>query len=345
MRIVYIGSCSGTSGHRVNAMRRLGHDVRVIDPWPVVQALPGMLTWSYRSGWLFVAEIVARHILHRLGPDMFDIAWVDSGEFASPGLVRALRVHARRVVNYNHDDPFGARDATGFRQYRNAVKDYDLIVVVRACNIAEAERLGARNVLHVIRSADEQAHAPRQLSEEDRRRWGSEVAFVGTWMPERGAFLQSLVERRVPLSIFGNRWQQAREWSAIRSAWRGPAADAEEDYARAIGCAKICLGLLSKGNRDLHTTRSLEIPALGSLLLAERTIEHQQLYREDEEAVFWSDAAECADKCHALLADETRIRTITAAGHARALANGHFNEKTIARVLDVAMTANVKPVD
>src|SRR5208282_6242884 len=108
----------------------------------------------------------------------------------------------------------------------------------------------------------------------------------------------------------------------------------EEEYVRAIQCAKICLGLLSKGNRDLHTTRSLEIPAIGSLLLAERTVEHEMLYREDEEAVFWSDADECAEKCFALLADEARIRRIAAAGHARALANGHFNEKVVSMVLN-----------
>ena len=62
-----------------------------------------------------------------------------------------------------------------------------------------------------------------------------------------------------------------------------------DDYLKAIQLAKVSLGLLSKGNRDLHTTRTFEIPYCGGLLCAERTSEHLQLYQEDVEAVYWSD--------------------------------------------------------
>lgn len=339
MRILYLGRPSGTSLYRVNAMRRLGHAVRVIDPWVHVPALPGMARWCHHTGAALVASHVGRRVGAELGQERYDVAWVDSGELVSPALVRTLKAHADRVINYNHDDPFGPRDGLRFRQYRAAVREYDLIVVVRTENVAEAERAGARRVLHVFRSADDVAHAPRNLTDADRRRWGSEVVFVGTWMEDRGAFMKALVERGVPLSIFGNGWQRAREWPAIRKAWRGPAADAEEEYARAIGCAKICLGLLSHANRDQHTTRSLEIPAIGALFMAERTAEHLALYREDEEAVFWSDAEDCAQKCKALLADEARLRKIAEAGRARARANGHFNEKAIAQILAAAFDA------
>jgi spore maturation protein CgeB len=337
MRILYIGSDSGTSGHRANAMRRLGHDVYLLDPLAFAPKFPGFAQWCFRTGSAGVAEIIAGRLAHTIENDSFDAAWVDGGEFVTPGLVRALRRAADRVVNYNHDDPFGSRDGLRFRQYRSAVKDYDLVVVVRECNIAEARRAGARRVLHLFRSADEVAHASRQLSEADHRKWSSEVVFVGTWMPERGAFMKTLVEQGIPLSIFGNGWRRAREWQAIRGAWRDNAADAEEDYVRAVQSARICLGLVSQGNRDLHTTRSLEIPSIGSLFLAERTTEHQALYREGEEAVFWADATECAEQCRALLADEARIRTIASAGHGRAIANGHFNEKAVGQVLGEAM--------
>ena len=185
----------------------------------------------------------------------------------------------------------------------------------------------------VFRCADEVAHAPRALTEEDHRRRDSDVAFIGTWMPERGAFMAELIKRGVPLSIYGGHWQKAPEWPVIQSAWKGPATNNDEDYARAVQCAKICLGLLSKGNRDLHTTRSLEIPALGGLLCAERTAEHQQLYCEGKEAVFWSDAAECADICQELLADEDRRQEIALRGSQRALANQHYNQAMMAELI------------
>lgn len=100
---------------------------------------------------------------------------------------------------------------------------------------------------------------------------------------------------------------------------------------------------VDQGNRDLHTTRSMEIPAMGGLLCAKRTSEHPALYEEGVEAVFWCDADECAEQCMALLADEPRRKAIAAAGHARAPRNGHSNQRVMARILDAAMGEHARP--
>jgi spore maturation protein CgeB len=268
----------------------------------------------------------------RLAGKSYDICHVDNGECVSPSVIRLLRRHCAAVVNYNIDDPFGRRDQRRFSAYRSAVPHYDLVVVIRELNVAEAQQHGARRVLCVHRSADEVTHAPRVLTAADHQVWDCEVLFLGTWMPERGPLLAELLRLGVPLSIRGSHWQAAPEWPLLAPAFRGDAVFGD-DYARAIQCARLSLGLLSKGNRDLHTTRSLEIPALGGLLLAERTEEHLSMYRDGVEAVFWSTPAECAQHCHDLLADEAQRKTIAAAGHRRVVANRHFNEPTLAMLL------------
>jgi spore maturation protein CgeB len=105
-------------------------------------------------------------------------------------------------------------------------------------------------------------------------------------------------------------------------------------YAVAIQSAKVNLGLLSRGNRDLHTQRSFEIPSLGGLFCAERTEEHLLLYEENKKAVFWSNAEECAAKCRALLADEAWRRSVAKKGHLRYLKNGWTNEKVAETLLE-----------
>jgi hypothetical protein len=77
----------------------------------------------------------------------------------------------------------------------------------------------------------------------------------------------------------------------------------------------------------------MEIPALGGLLCAERTNEHQTLYEEGHEAVFWRDADECVALCRMLLASPARRCAIADAGRARQLRNGMFNETMIAQIL------------
>jgi hypothetical protein len=330
--ILYVGPGQGTSRHRADALRRLGHRVHLVDPRASVSRPRWLARWTWRTGALGLEGVLRRQVLGRVPDGEWQVALVDGGELVGPSLVRALRRRCRAVVSYNVDDPYGPRDGRRWRLYLRAVPLYDLVVVVRDVNVAEARAAGARRVLRVFRSADEEAHAPRDLSAEDRARWGDGVVFVGTWMPERGPFLAELLGRGVPLAIHGDGWSRAPEWPSLRAAWRGPAVYGD-DYVKAIRGACLNLGLLSRGNRDLHTQRTMEIPFAGGLLCAERTSEHRALYREGEEAVFWSDAAECAARCRDLLGDAARRDELARRGRGRCLANGHLNERVMERVL------------
>jgi spore maturation protein CgeB len=254
----------------------------------------------------------------------------------TPPILMQLRHHAPRIINYNIDDPLGPRDGARSRGYRRSLPFYDLCVVMRAHNVVEASELGAKKVFRVQMSADEIAHAPRCLTAEDYRQWECDVLFLGTWFPERGPFLLDLIKRGIALTIRGANWSKAPEWNKLKPFWRGGPLQGDE-YAKAIQCARVNLGLLSKGNRDLHTTRSLEIPALGGLLCAERTSEHSAMYVEGVEALFWRDAVECAAKCQFALENEDRRSSLARSGRLRVASNGGYNEAVLASILQRAL--------
>jgi spore maturation protein CgeB len=339
LAILYVGRDSGTSRHRALALQRLGHDVFIIDPATLFPRGRFVHTWTWQTGGLFLQRYVCRQLLAKIPTTGFELVYVDAGELVGPRLARELKRRFGTIINYNVDDPFGLRDGQRWRLYLASVPLYDLMVVVRDCNVPEAFAAGASNVLRVHRSADELAHAPRSFSEEDRKRWASEVSFVGTWMPERGPFMARLVASGVPLAIYGDRWHKAKEWTVLQPHWRGPGLY-DDNYAKAIQCTKISLGLLSKGNRDLATQRSFEIPHLGGVLCAERTTEHAQLYREDEEAVFWDTPEECAMKCMQLLQNEQRRKHLAVNGQIRCLKNNTTNEAVMAQVVSEALRSN-----
>lgn len=333
--VLYVGPLAGTSRHRHDAFKRLGHRVRLFEPRRAVPAS----AWVDRIEWHLAPEVpawaVRRRLSHELDGHHYDLAFVDNGSMISAAAVRLLKQHCRAVVNFNHDDPYGQRDGVRFRAFRAAVPEYDLVTVVRRLNVAEADTLGARDVLRHPMVADDVAHRPRAIGEAQRRHWASEVAFIGSWMPERGPFLSRLIERGVPLALYGSGWQKAREWPRLAPHHRAEHLEGD-DYAYAIQCARVSLGLLSQGNRDQHTTRSTEIPMLGGLLCAERSDEHLEMYDDGVEAAFWRDADECADLCLALLADENRRHAMAEAGqrrsHRNRLTSEHLIEAVIARL-------------
>jgi hypothetical protein len=333
MKVLFLGPDSGTSRHRFEAFQRLGHETILVDPRRLLprSSLIDRVEWKVHPAPL--SAWVRRRLAARLRSEEFDLAFVDGGSLIGPGIVRDLKERCARVVNFNHDDPFGPRDGVRFASYRQAVPFYDLVVVVRRENVGEAEALGARRVLRTNMVADEIMHSPRPISEAIQRKWGSDVAFVGTWMPERGPFLLHLLQMGVPVSIFGSGWHKAPEWPLLRAALRSDHLEGDQ-YCYAIQCAKLCLGLLSKGNRDAHTTRSIEIPYLGAVLCAQRTPEHEDLYEDGKEAIFWSNAVECAAHCLDLIGNARRRREIAQRGRERCMNNGHFTGRLLTRILD-----------
>jgi spore maturation protein CgeB len=332
LRILYLGAKSGTALDRAQAYRRLGHVVQHLDPRA---SLPHG-AWVDHTVWHVGAEVFAPWVrgslLQQLQGQLFDLCHVDNGALLDAGTVQALRRFCSKVINYNIDDPFGQRDGRRFSLYLKSLPAYDHVVVVRNSNLAEAQAHGARSVQRVFMTADELSHAPRAVNTQDQQSWAADVLFLGTWMPERGPFLLELLRAGVPLRIRGDRWHKAPQWADLRDVWLGPSVSGDA-YAKALQCAKVSIGLLSKGNRDMHTTRSLEIPALGGVLCAERTPEHMQMYAQEQEAVFWSNAAECAQHCRELLADEAKRLALAQAGQRRVHSNQHFNQPMLRSVL------------
>ena len=337
LKIAYIGPAYGTSLHRARALQRLGHQVTVIDPWSWLGKTKWVSRWLFHAGGIGNGLLINQRLFRETNRTFPDLIWVNQGEFLGPNCVNLLRTIGVPIINYVNDDPFGRRDKMRFYNFRKSVPFYDFLVLPRETNIKEAKEVGAKEVIRKWFCADEIAHAPRKVSREEKINYTSQVVFIGTWMPERGPFMTELLRRGIPISIWGDRWQKAQEWVILKPFWRNPGLTDDKTYSAAILGAKICLGLVSKGNRDFHTQRSIEIPSLGGLLCAERTSEHLTLYEEGMEAVFWNDADECAEICKGLLANEEQRLEIARKGHERAIKNNLFNEPVLASIIKTVM--------
>jgi len=342
VHILCIGADFGTTRHRRLALERLGHKVEHIDPVEILGLKKLLVISIWHLGAFGVSTFVYLRVWLFLRGRTFDFCLVDQGETIGPATVRLLKKHCGKVALYNVDNPFVARDGSRWRVFLKALPSYDLYCTRRPVTAAAAAAHGASKVLSLLRTADEIVHRARPWTAEDENRYRSEVAFIGTWMPERGHFVEELLKAGVPLRIFGANWRKAPEYERIKHALALDAFLGDEEYVRAIQYATIVLGLLSVGNADMHTGRSLEVPAIGSLFCAERTPEHQDMYVEGEEAVFWKDAGECARVCFELLGDPARAKRIAMAGHDRMMKSGHFNENLMRAIIDATLaTARV----
>lgn len=342
-KIIYIGESnqSSNSYHTSNSLKRLGHEVYLYDPKTLLHSKVGanlFRSFHYQTGYRFLQSKVKRWINDIIQKEKSaDLIWVNSGELLGKECVQLLKAFNSPVILYNNDDPTGKRDGQRFASLLKALPYYDLCTVRLEKDPAELQARGAKNILRVRMSYDEVAHKPFDQLSDIPAEFRSEVAFIGTWIrPERrDEFLLKLIQEGVPVSIWGARWPKSPHWKQLEPFYRGGAVGGR-NYVAAMQGAKICLGLLSKGNRDLHTRRSVEVPYSGGLLCAERTSEHQKMYEEGVEAVFWSDAAECAAICKKLLADDTLREQIRLAGMQKVRNLKVGNEDICRKVLETA---------
>lgn len=339
-KILYLGNNdpAGTSRHRADALRRLGHEVIVQDPDALVASLylaKQLEPFHVRTGYVFVQHWVMEWLTRVIEQSPIpDLIWVNSGEKFGRECLKMLKQIGVPIVLYSNDDPTGGRDGRRFDSLIKALPYYDLCAVVREVNVAEFKNLGAKKVIRIWMSYDEVVHRPfAHVSEVPQEYW-SDIVFIGTWMrhENRDEILLSLINKGFQVAIYGNRWEKSKYWKDLRPYFKGHNLSGR-NYVAAIQGAKVCLGLLSKGNRDMHTQRSLEVPYAGGLFCAERTLEHSELYVADQEAVFWSNPEECALVCEKLLNDKARRQYVLENGMARVRQNKVGNEDACFTIL------------
>ena len=339
LRILYIAPMNyGWYGlYRQRSLERLGHTIFPIDIMQYeARGNPWMARVRYR---LQIGRTVAQmneDVLRLAQEHGVDAVWFDKPLFIRTATLRQLRSMGIATVDYMIDNPFGPRRDPGFRLYVRTIPEYDLHVQQRDVSVQAYLQRGARRVVKVQTAFEPSVHFPPPAGWSDQERT-REVSFIGTPYDDRPQFLTDLWRKfNVPLVISGPRiWTRKLDREALAALYPQPDELYDAAYREGIWRSKINLSFLTHGNQDEYAHKSFEIAACGGFLLAERSAGHSARFREDEEAVFFSDMEECAAKIHRYLNDEPARVRIAAAGRRRAVACGYDNDSQLAKVLDV----------
>lgn len=306
------------------SLRDLGYETEVFDTHElisktVVGRIEERLLWGPHL-------LTARRVLiNRIQERRPDVTLFYHGHHFDCSSIQAAR-RFTFVTGYHNDDPFGPQtQMLRYRLLKRALCAYDGYHVFRHCNIAEAQAYGARRVRMLMFYYLPWLHYPERLRASDQERFGSDVVFAGHMEPDsRLTCFSKLVRAGVKLRIFGRErfWKPALPPDVYLRL--SPVVPAQGDAYRSVLCAsKIGACFFSKRNRDEYTGRAFEVPACGLFLLSERTPTMQTLYREGQEAEFFSSPEEFVDKVAFYLHHESSRERIAQAGRRRAISSGY----------------------
>lgn len=345
LRVLMLAPVSGydgfnTSQHRLLALKSLGLEATVVDSNS--PARPGwsdfaarLRAWLFREGYPVAAAdpgADASRLLSAASSGSFDLVWLEKALTIDSTHLIALRgaVPGTMIIGFSPDDMHARHNQS--LQFLRSLPYYDAFLTTKSYNVDELVAAGCPRVQFVGNGYDPLAFRRLPVSSEDIVRLGGDIGFIGSFEQDRLDAMLSLAERGMRVRVWGNGWDRTRNVHPnLMIEGRALLGD---DFALACGAFKINLAFLRKANRDQQTTRSVEIPACGGFMLAERTPEHESLFTEGVEAEFFSSFDELASKCRAYLADDVARASVAMRGHRRCERDGYTNAARIAQALD-----------
>lgn len=274
---------------------------------------PSMQRLLWHTAPRLLAALVSRRLLGRGATFEPRLVIVVSGTLVSRRAVEVLRRrHDARVFHFHNEDLANRRNTTA--TLRAAAPAYDHFFTTKTFNVEAWRQRGVEHVSFLPHGYRPNCHFPVPVTEADRSRFGSPLAFVGTFERSRAVLLESVVD--LGLRIWGNDWDGRPLAAAVRRAVQGRPVFCEE-MSRVFNASSICLAFLRKANRDRHTSRTFEIPACGGFQLSERSDEILSFFDEGREIECFADAHELRDKARFYLANEPVRRRIAERGLAR----------------------------
>lgn len=346
MKILSVGSFDGISNtclHRHRALKEVADHVDEVNTHHPITL------WYRIAHHLFLYGFPQRipdlakaneQIRKKVDGTTYDIVWIDKGLTIAPETLQYIKNVSPNTIIVSYSPDNMALRHNQSQQYLKCIPLYDVIITTKSYVLDDMRKLGARKIVFVNNAFERTFHYPRILTDNDRERLSADVCFVGAFEQSRMESIRYLVDHGIDVTVWGagKGWSQYLDYSPHLELHLGGLFS--EDYAKSFAAAKISLCFLRKMNYDQQTTRTVEIPACGGFMLAERTDEHLALFKEDEEAVYFSSNEELLQKCRYYLAHDQERQEIANNGYKRCIASDYSNVGMVRRAIKQVMSEN-----
>lgn len=339
-RILYVGALDParrtTAVQRMHALESLGHEVFPVQSQLPALGLPARTLRRLRRRFFRVVShpTLDNEILDVAREKSPNLVWLDKADCIRPETLKELRQRdpGIRIVGFSRDDMMNPDNKLRF--FVECLPSYDVFFTTKSFGVAELEALGCPRAIFVDNSFDPELHRPIELTPKERAHFGGPVGFIGTYEKERAESIATMGRAGIPVKVWGAGWDKKRGRLSADVEVAG-AAQVGKAYSQVINSFDINLAFLRKRNRDRQTGRSVEIPACGKFMLAERSDEHMALYREGVEAEFFSDDQKLIEKTRYYLDHPEEREGIAAAGLQRCIDDRRSNRDRLRSMLEV----------
>ncbi|MEI6234629.1 MAG: glycosyltransferase [Planctomycetota bacterium] len=323
VRIVYAGPLNekGECQTRLNVLRKIEPDISEFDTqhrcmgksiWARLDRRFSFIGTDYQYA---NADFLA--LCDRVKPE---IVWIDKGIWLWPTTLATLRRRGVFLAQHNTDrlSPKNLSTRLSYKLLRAGLHHFHVYFTTNLIDYADLlkQRVTPVELTYLGYDSDRWNDAP--LPDSAQKKWANDLVFVGHYEPRTERFVIALMDAGLNVAVYGYGWQHAKHFARINQNGRGLMIG-DKEYVYLLKSAKIGLSFISEWNENQTAGRTFQIAAVGKFLLAMRTPQHAECFKEGEEAEFFSDTAELVAKATYYLDHDDKRLEIARRGHERCM--------------------------
>jgi spore maturation protein CgeB len=316
MKILYIGNSdiNGYSYYQYKIIKNIFKNVTLLDldkAFGRYNTIANAIAWKISP--IFFSYFLLEYLKRKINTK-FDIIYVHNVHWVDKSIFFFLKSLSKKIIFYCPDNPFVARDKRRWTTLRPVLKYFNLVIFMQKNRLLLAKKFGIKKYIYIPPTFKFKEFYKKKLIN-GKEKYSTDIVLIATWFKERGTLVKDFLDSGLKIKVYGNGWEKDKNLKKIQHVV-SPGVN-HTKYKKIIQNARIAICLPSEENQDDITNRSLEIPALGSLLLAKKTKTHSEFFIDNKEAVFFKNNKDCISKCKFLLQHEKIRKKIAQNGRLR----------------------------
>ena len=306
MKILFVGVNRGNSKNTYTSLKNIYPKTKLLDTSRVLNKLKYKI--FYHASPDFFNKSINNFYKKNVNK-FYDLVFFMNVEYINDQSLETIKKYCNRTIFYCADNPFVTRDKYRWTLVKRLISKFDLVLFHQKSREKYVKKHKINNYLTLLPPYYKKIQCIYKKNNKKKN-----IVFVGTWFPERGKFFYELKKKGLEVDIYGLGWNKDKKYYKYLSKNVFMKFWSQKQVAKTISKYKIAIGLLSKGNNDDITRRTIEIPASGTLLCSERTPTIKKILKENKEAIYFNDANECVQNCRYLLNNLNMLNNITKNG-------------------------------
>ncbi|RPH52474.1 MAG: hypothetical protein EHM85_02715 [Desulfobacteraceae bacterium] len=304
-----------------SAIRNLGHDVSVFEDRQHV--IPGRIRKRVPFLNQLDLKIINRKMLSLAKSCKPDIAIITGGNRIEVKTIRRLKRLGVITVLWTTDP------APYFETLVTGAAFYDYIFCQGTEAVEMLARAGIKGAQWLPMACDPEYHHSVECTSADRKKYGSDIVFVGSYYPNRATLFEKLVDFNI--AVWGPGWDALDRNSLLGRCIRG-AHTTPNDWLKIYSASKIVLATHYKDPQNRFpvyqaSPRIFEALACRAFVLCDDQRDVFSLFQDGEDLVRFIDASDLMNKAKHYLAHPEERNKIAGMGNRNVLKNHTYTHR------------------